>query len=117
MTRSRQKHNYRSWIKSRQREIEAREWGHTNTVSMIVCASTWERGGGRQLQRSRITASVCELGESERERRWDFLSLFTRTMLEKDSLTLRITIPLARAGRFQAGLSTLSVIFLCVKRP
>ena len=68
MTRSQQKHNYRSWLKSRQREIEAREWGHTNMASLIVCASTWERGGGRQLQRSRITASVCKLGESERER-------------------------------------------------
>ena len=39
-----------------------------------------------------------------------FLSLSTSTALERDSLTLRIT--LARADRFQAGLSTLSVISL-----
>ena len=41
MTRSRQKHNFRSWLNSRQREIEARKWGHTNTARLIVCAPTW----------------------------------------------------------------------------
>ena len=43
-----------------------------------------------------------------------FLSLSTRTTLERDSLTLRIT--LARADRFQAGLSTLFVISLWLQQ-
>ena len=56
MTRSRQKHNFLSWLNRREREIEARKWGHTDTARLIVCAPTWERGGGRQLPRSGITA-------------------------------------------------------------
>ena len=43
------------------------------------------------------------------------LSLSTRIALERDSLTLRIT--LARADRFHAGLSTLSVISLWFYHP
>ena len=39
----------------RQREIEARKWGHTDTARLIACAPTWERGRGRQLPRSGIT--------------------------------------------------------------
>ena len=42
-----------------------------------------------------------------------FLSLSTRTALERDGLTLRITLSLTQADRFQAGLSTLSAISLC----
>ena len=54
MTRSRQKHNFRSWFNSRQREIKAEKWGHTDMARSIVCAATWERGGDRQRPRSRI---------------------------------------------------------------
>ena len=54
-TQSRQKHDFRSWLNSRQREIEARKWGHTDTARFIVCAPTWDCGGGRQLPRSGIT--------------------------------------------------------------
>ena len=57
MTRSRQKHNFRSWQNRREREIEARKWGHTDTARLIVCAPTWERGGGRHLPRSGITGT------------------------------------------------------------
>ena len=52
--------NFRSWLNSRKREIEARKWGHTGTARLIVCAPTWERGGGRQLPRSEITDSSCD---------------------------------------------------------
>ena len=31
------KHNFRSWLNSRQREIEMRKWGHTDTARLIVC--------------------------------------------------------------------------------
>ena len=55
MTRNRQKHNFRSRLNRRKREIEARKWGHTDTARLIVCAPTWERGVGRQLPRSGIT--------------------------------------------------------------
>ena len=55
LPRSRQKHNFRSWLNRRKREMEARKWGHTDTARLIVCAPTWERGGSRQLPRSGIT--------------------------------------------------------------
>ena len=41
------------------REIEARKWRHTDTALLIVCAPTWERGGGHQLPRYRITGPKC----------------------------------------------------------
>ena len=54
-TWSREKHNSRSWLNSRHRKIEARYWGHTDMVQLIVCTPTWERGEGRQLPRSGVT--------------------------------------------------------------
>ena len=36
------------------------KWGHTDTARLIVCAPTWERGGGRQLPRSGITVLYLE---------------------------------------------------------
>ena len=49
---SQQKHNFRSWLNSRQRKIEVMKWEHADTAHLIVCAPTWERGGSRQLPRS-----------------------------------------------------------------
>ena len=58
----------------------------------------WQRQSGNSMR------------AKERDDGRFFLSLSTRIALERDSLTLRIII--ARADRFQAGLSTLSVISL-----
>ena len=62
----------------------------------------WQRQSGNSVR------------AKERNDRRFFLSLSTRTALKRDSLTLRITV--ARADRFQAGLSTLSLISLHGKR-
>ena len=63
-----------------------------------------------------MATSVRKLGESERERRWEVnLSLSTRTALAsalaRDSL-IHNSLSLARADRFQAGMSPLSIISL-----
>ena len=38
LKRSRRKHIFRSWLNSRQREIEARKWGHPR----FFCCSSWD---------------------------------------------------------------------------
>ena len=41
------KHNFRSWLNSRKRKIEARKWGHTDMARLIVCAPTfWDHCDG-----------------------------------------------------------------------
>ena len=64
----------------------------------VLMHHKWQRQSGNSVR------------AKERDDGRFFLSLSTRTALERDSLTLRITLSLTRADRFQAGLSTLSVI-------
>ena len=80
-TRSREKHNSRSWLKSRQREIEARKWRHTDTPRLVVWGSTRVSGGGRlalsKWIRRRLTLTVTVI-DSLTAVDWSLiLSLFT----------------------------------------
>ena len=72
----------------------------TDRVDSHRSLCKWQRQSGNSVR------------AKERDDGRFFLSLSTCTALERDGLTLRITLPLARANRFQAGLSTLSVISL-----
>ena len=49
------KHNSRPWLNSRQREIEARKCGHTDTPRLVVWGSTRVSGGVRVRPRSANT--------------------------------------------------------------
>ena len=62
-----------------------------------------------------MATTVCKLGESERERRWKVFSVFVYAYRVRERQPNPPYHSLARADRFQAGLSPLSVISLCLQ--